>query len=364
MQNLKQLLFLLTPKELKSASLLLFLTLIMALLDVMGVASVLPFITVLTNPNLIETNSILNYMFEASKIFGVKDNNQFLFALGVLVFVLLITSLVFKALTIYLQVRFIYMREYTIGRRLVEGYLHQPYTWFLNRHSADLGKNILSEVSQVISNAFIPLMELISKGMVTIALLLLLIFADPKLALVIGLILAIIYWIIFNSASDYLKHIGKIRLDSNELRFTTVNEAFGASKEIKVGGLEEVYIARFSNSSKTFAKVQAYVQVIAHLPRFILEAIAFGGILLLILYLISKTGNFNNALPVITLYVFAGYRLLPALQQIYASLTSLRFVGPSVNKLYADLKNLKPIYLDHSKGEISFNDKIVLNNVN
>ena len=80
MQNLKQLLFLLTPKELKSASLLLFLTLIMALLDVIGVASVLPFMTVLTNPNLIETNSILNYMFETSKIFGVKDNNQFLFA--------------------------------------------------------------------------------------------------------------------------------------------------------------------------------------------------------------------------------------------------------------------------------------------
>jgi hypothetical protein len=55
------------------------------------------------------------------------------------------TSLAFKALTTYSQTRFALMREYSIGKRLVEGYLHQPYSWFLNRHSADLGKTILSE---------------------------------------------------------------------------------------------------------------------------------------------------------------------------------------------------------------------------
>ena len=67
-----------------------------------------------------------------------------------MVFVLLVASLSFKALTTYVQVRFVQMREYSIGRRLVEGYLHQPYNWFLGRHSADLGKTILSEVVIVI----------------------------------------------------------------------------------------------------------------------------------------------------------------------------------------------------------------------
>ena len=117
---------------------------------------------------------------------------------------------------------------------------------------------------------------------------------------------------------------------------------FGAAKEVKVGGLEETYIKAFSNSAKIFAETQASSSSISQLPRFILEAIAFGGILLIILYTMAQTGSFIMLLPVISLYVFAGYRLMPALQKIYSSFTQLTFVGPSLDKLYYDLKSLKP----------------------
>ena len=106
---------------------------IMALLDMIGVASVLPFLAVLTNPEIIQTNILLNTMFQASSIFSVENNQQFLFALGILVLTL-VFSLIFKAITIYTQLRFIQNREYTTGKRLVKLYLNQPYSWFLNRH--------------------------------------------------------------------------------------------------------------------------------------------------------------------------------------------------------------------------------------
>ena len=88
----KKLLFLLTPSERRSAFFLVIMMLVMALLDMIGVASILPFMAVLTNPNLIETNLILNVMFEASEVFGVKNDQEFLFALGALVFCLLLIS--------------------------------------------------------------------------------------------------------------------------------------------------------------------------------------------------------------------------------------------------------------------------------
>ena len=135
-----------------------------------GVASILPFMAVLTNPSIVETNFFLNSMFEFSKIIGIENNQQFLFALGILVFITLLLSLLFKAVTTYFQVRFVMMREFSIGKRLVEGYLRQPYSWFLNRHSADLGKNILSEVGQVIAIGLKPLMEIIAKGILVIML--------------------------------------------------------------------------------------------------------------------------------------------------------------------------------------------------
>ena len=363
MQTFKKLLFLLSPNERRKALMLLFMILIMALLDVIGVASILPFMAVITNPNIIETNSILNKMFQASATFGVDDNQQFLFALGVLVFVLLIISLIFKAFTTYFQTRFVQMREYSIGKRLVEGYLQQPYSWFLNQNSADLGKTILSEVAQVISGGIKPLIDLIAKSMITIALIVLLIIANPKLALIISVSLSLVYGFIFFFIRSYLNKIGEKRLKNNQLRFKTVSEAFGATKEIKVGGLEQTFINSFSNSAQILAQTQAISSILSQLPRFFLEAIAFGGTMLIILYMMKLTGSFNNILPIISLYVFAGYRLIPALQQIYSSFTRLTFVGPSLNKLYHDMNKLKSVEQNQNEGVLKLNKSIVLKNL-
>ena len=103
MRIIKQILYLLTPDERMNAGLLMLMTLIMALLDTIGVASILPFMAVLSNPSLVETNLILSYLFQAFKIFGVENNQQFLFALGVLAFTILVFSLAFKALTTFIQ---------------------------------------------------------------------------------------------------------------------------------------------------------------------------------------------------------------------------------------------------------------------
>jgi len=341
MLTLKKLLSLLTSPERKRAGLLMGMILMMAFLDMLGVASILPFMAVLANPELVQTNTVLNTAFITSSHIGIYTTEQFLFALGVLVFVLLVTSLAFKALTTYAQTRFALMREYSIGKRLVEAYLHQPYSWFLNRHSADLGKTILSEVGTVIGNGMIPLMTLMAQGMVALALLILLLVVDPLLALSVGVVLGLAYAGIFVVMSGWLKRLGQARVKANQARYTAVSEAFGAAKEVKVGGLEQAYIQRFSKPAEIYAKGQATAQIIAQLPRFALEGIAFGGMLLVMLYLMTKSGSFAAALPIIALYAFAGYRLMPALQQIYGAFTQLRFAGPALDALHKDISSLQ-----------------------
>jgi len=362
MQTLKKLIYLLTPPERKHVSFLLLMILIMALLDTIGVASILPFVGVLSNPGLLETNIVLKTMFQASSKFGVENRQQFFFASGILVFGLLISSLIFKTLTIYIQIRFVKMLEYSISKRLVEGYLQKPYSWFLGHHSADLGKSILSEASNV-SDAMSFMMELITKGILTITLIALLILIDPKLALIVFFTLGGVYAIIFKFTRGFLGRIGKERLKANQFRFTTVSEAFGASKVIKVGGLEQTYINNFSDSAQTFARHQVSAQIIGLLPRFIIEAIAFGGMLLVMLYLIAKTGTFTSALPIISVYAFAGYRLMPAIQQVYFSITQLRFISPAVNVLYNDFKNIKPFNRHKDQSALPFNKVITLNHI-
>jgi ABC-type multidrug transport system fused ATPase/permease subunit len=354
---------LLTPSERKRAGLLLGVILVMALLDMIGVASIMPFIAVLANPELVETNAFLKTAFTVSKSLGVNTTDQFLFALGILVFVLLVVSLAFKALTTYAQLRFTLMREYSIGKRLMEGYLYQPYSWFLGRHSAELGKTILSEVNSVIYNAVNPMMLLIAQGAVATALLTLLLLIDSKLALIVGLTLTAAYALIYKASRGILARIGQERLKANQERFTAVCEAFGASKEVKVGGLEQAYIQRFSDPARTFAHHQTTALLISQLPRFALEAIAFGGMLLVVLYIMAQSGDFASALPIIVLYAFAGYRLMPALQQIYGSVTQLRFAGPAIDALHNDLMSLQPARLDPSQYAIPLNHAITLSQI-
>jgi len=314
METIRKLVDLLSPAERKRAGVLMAMMLVMALLDMLGVASILPFIAVLADPALVETNPILSWAYQLSANVGVASVEQFLFLLGFLVFVLLVFSLTFKALTTYAQTRFALMREYSIGKRLVEGYLHQPYSWFLNRHSADLGKNILSEVSSVIYGGMIPLMTLMAQLAVTIALLGLLLLVDPWLAVSVGLGLGIAYGGILALMSGWLNTLGQARIQANQERYTVVSEAFGAAKEVKAGGLERIFIERFANPAETYA--------------------------------------------------FAGYRLMPALQQIYGAVTQLKFAGPALNALHTDLMGLKPIEPYAKVSEpLPLNKYIELNNI-
>ena len=340
------------------------LILVMAFLEMLGVASILPFMSILANPDLLKTNSLLKTAFAASGHIGIYNTNEFLFFLGVLFFVLLVTSLIFKAIVTYTQNHFALMQEYSICKRLVEGYLNQPYAWFLNRHSADLGKTILSEVSVVIHGGLIPLMSLIAQSTIALALLILLVIVDPLLAMSISMGLGLVYVVIFTLVSGWVKNLGQARIQANKERYTAVSEAFGAAREVKVGGLEQFYIQRFTKPAEIYAKGQATAQIIGQLPRFALEAVAFGGMLLVIIYLMAKGNNFASALPIISLYAFAGYRLMPALQQIYGAFTQLTYVGPALDALCQELNNLQIISIqqDHLN-EVPLSRAITLNQV-
>ena len=174
--------------------------------------------------------------------------------------------------SLYTQSRFAMMRG-SVGVRLVN-YLHQPYGWFLNRHGADLGKTILSEVSIVVQSGIIPMLTLIAQSAVTLALLILLVIVDPILSLSVGVVLGLAYSGIIAVVSSRLRHLGQTRTAANQERFKVVGEAFGAAKEVKVGGHEPAYIQRFSKPAEIYASKPA--QIISQLRASPLEAIALG----------------------------------------------------------------------------------------
>ena len=365
MPTYKKLLYLLTSYEKRKSMLLLCMMLILAFFEMLGVVSIMPFMAVLTSPDLIQTNPILNNFFYLSKKFGVETNNQFLFVLGVSVFLLLMFSISFKALTNYAALRFTFMRQFSLGKRLIERYLHQPYSWFLNRHSADLGKNIISEVSHIVNQVLNPLLNLIQNIFITLAILIILILVNLNIAIKVGLTLGFAYGIIYFFTRRLVFKIGNERLKASESLFISVIEAFGAIKEVKLAGLEKNFISRYSIPAKKLAESQALLGLLSNLPRFALEVIAFGGIILVTLFFIaqSESGNINDMIPIMALYVFAGYRLMPALQAIYRSVAQIRYAKPSLDNLYNDLKNSKSTIPASDENRLEFKKNITLKNI-
>ncbi|VFQ47454.1 ABC transporter ATP-binding protein [Desulfoluna butyratoxydans] len=310
--------------------------LIMGLLEVVGVASIMPFIAVVSNPEIIKSNIYLSFLYNTV---GFTATEPFLILLGAVVFVLVLGSLIFKALANWVLARYTHMRTYSISSKLLDGYLYRPYTWFLNRHSADLSNLVLAEVQQVINYALMPAVQLISNIVVAIFLSSLIVAVDPMVALVSVATISCAYVFIYVILRKYLKAIGVQRLNSNLSRYQVVQEAFGGIKEVKVMGLECAYSRNFRNHSLRFAQCQAMNQIIGQLPRFALEGLVFGGMLILMLtLLVSRGGELGEVLPMLVLYAFAGTRLMPALQQIYLGMTRLRFGKPALDKLHKEFK--------------------------
>ena len=241
MHKFKKLILILSPYERKRAWYLLIMIIVMALIDMLGVASIMPFIALLTNPDIIETNAILKFAYLKGSFFGIDNEKQFLIAAGIFVFLLLITSISFKVLTTYFQSRFIEMTKHNISERLVGKYLYQPYTWFLDRNSSILGKSILSEVGNVMGRGLTPMISLISNSLLTLLLFILLVLVEPVLTLIVILIVSVFYGLVYKFNQNLIRRIGEENFRANELRFKVLLEAFGATKEIKLAGLENIF---------------------------------------------------------------------------------------------------------------------------
>lgn len=360
----RKLLALLNAHERKRLYLLFAAVLATAFAEVAGVASVMPFLSLVANPESVHDSAILSWVYET---FGFPSENRFLFAVGVGVLVVLTVSNTLAAVTIWGLMRFAWMRNHALSRRLLGRYLARPYVFFLNRNTADLGKNILMEIQQMINQLLIPGLQALARGVVALAIFGLLVAVDPVLAVVIALVLGGAYGIIYVGVRRLLYRIGQDRFAANRERFQIANEAFGGIKHLKLLGREPAFLDRFTGPSKRFSSAMATSMVLSQAPRYALELIAFGGVLVIVLYLLATGYGLEGVLPLAGLYAFAGYRLMPSLQQVFRGVTQVRFNAPILESLHEELEGVADDPLKGRRASdpaaLPFQDRLTLSGV-
>jgi ABC-type bacteriocin/lantibiotic exporter with double-glycine peptidase domain len=331
----RKLLDLLSARE-KTHLYLIFAALVgLAFVDMAGVASILPFIAVVANPDVIQTNRWLKLAYDS---FGFTSLQSFLFSLGMLVLGLLVFSNLFKALIAWLSLKYDNRLNYMLARRLLASYLARPYEFFLSHNTVELGKIVLSEARLVIAGVLGPAMQLMSSFLVALFILALLLAVNPVIALTITIVIGGPYGVIYLVTARRLARLGRVQYEANSMKHKVVSEALSGIKDLKILGRAGVFLERFSVHAWRHGQINATVGAISQLPRFALETIAFGGILLIVLFKLGSDQNASEMVPILALYAFAGYRLLPAIQQIFANISTMRYNLYALTVVHQDLK--------------------------
>lgn len=333
-KNIRQLLSIFSPRERLRLVGVLIAMLSMGIMQMAGVGVILPFVALLSNPETVHSNALLSWFYV---VLGFSSTHSFLIFIGsVLLFVLLASNAI-TAFTIWVMTRFTWNVQKRISMRLLSGYLHQPYAAFLNRNTADIGKNILIESQQFTNGVLMPVLRMLAFGITAAMIIGLLFWLKPWIALAVVVIFGGAYLLIYMTIRRVLLRIGTTRMKANTERFQTVDEAFGSVKEVKVLNREHHFLNRYEPTADTFARVITQQQVIGQIPRYAIEGLAYSVVMAAILYLLASGDGLLSALPVASAFIVAGYRLLPALQNIYQSFAQLRFNQPVLETLQKDL---------------------------
>jgi ABC-type multidrug transport system fused ATPase/permease subunit len=359
-ETFRRLVSLFPRRERRGLTWLLPSVLLLAGLQVLGIGSVMPFLSVVANPGEIETNRYLNWL---QTTLGLHSRPSFLLALGGICLGTLVIANAASALITWLSVRYAEMRTHALASSILEQYLNRPYVFFLGSNSAELGVRVLADVVTIVSGMLLPALQLVSQGAMVLLLVLLLVRIDPFLSLVVLLVLGGLYAGIYLSVRGRLALIGARKAEANAGQFLALSEASGAVKEIKVFHLERFFLDRFKAPNLRMAQAHASQSVLTSVPHYALEVVAFGGILGIVLFKIASGQSIANVLPLVGLYGYAILRIKPALQTIYTSVTQIRFNRPVLDRVYAEFQPPDARAIPFPSATVSFSRTIELRDV-
>lgn len=313
---------------------LLTLSILSGIIDTLGVVSIMPFMTIIANPELTQTNDYLNFLFTNLEF---TSNTSFITFLGVLTFIILMISMIVKALNTFYIYKFVLKCEGKLSQLIFSHFVNLSYSSFLSKDRSKIEKQVLSESTIITNSGILPIITIFTQGLIIFLIVSVLMWVDYKLAIISGGVLSITYILIFKRNSKILESIGEKRIFANENRFKLVSEALNNIRDIKLGGYEKHFDEDYIKYSTDYVNFQATSSILATVPRFLVEGLAFGGMIAIVVYLNFTKTNFGEIIPVVSLYALAGYRLMPALQQIYASSSQLKFVVSSINELNPEI---------------------------
>tara|TARA_R110002049_G_scaffold101855_1_gene247104 strand:- start:12994 stop:14802 length:1809 start_codon:yes stop_codon:yes gene_type:complete len=341
-----------------------FFFLITAIFQVAGIASIAPFIAVISDPGIIQTNPILQKVYA---LLGSTDVTSFMTSYSILVAAFILISNSIAAYAIWLLFRFSAAAGLELQNRLFGSYIRNQYIFFAQHNSSKLIASINQLIPRYVYMVLQPLLNLVAQAFIAIIIIIGLFVMDPILALIAMSLIGLVYIGIYLFVRKNMVHSGETITYVSKRMLLLLNESIGGIKEVKLLGIESWYKDEFLETTKKGLNASAFIGLAGDLPKYIVETVVFMAILVLAVYLLSVHGS-GGALSIVSFYAMAGYKILPAAQTIYKSLADIKSNAPVINDITQTLNDANkfpsaPDLCDNKKDKKFRSLKIELTNV-
>ena len=303
-------------------------------LETLGVGLVIPALALLTQNDLAHSYPALQSLLQA-----LGNPSQQTLVIGgmlMLVGVYLIKAL-FLAFLTWQQTRFAYGVQAQLSQRLFTVYLRQPYTFHLQRNSAQLIRNVVTEVSQFTHSGVTSGMLLLTESLVLLGLCSLLLIVEPLGALITVSVLSLAAWGFHHLSRGRLLRWGEARQHHEGLRIQHLQQGLGGAKDVKLLGREADFLEQYRVHNDQSARVGQMQTTLQQLPRLWLELLAVSGLAILVISMLAQDRALETVLPTLGLFAAAAFRLMPSVNRMLVSVQSLRYSLPVIDTLHTEL---------------------------
>jgi ATP-binding cassette, subfamily B, bacterial PglK len=315
-----------------------------SLVEMAGVGSVMPFLAVLTKPELIEENAILAW---ANQFLGTPSQGLFFIYFSILICGLLLLRSGISILMTYVKLKYSNLVYRHFAIRLIRTYLYMPYEFYITNNTSVMLKHVTKEIMGIRSVLNVTV-QLITDCLVLVCLLGLLVTIEPVVTIIGGISSILCIGFLSSLTKQRLFFWSKVNENSHSELFKEGKQILDGVKEIKVFGVEEKFTQRYKHHLKSYNLCNLRIGILTQFPAIILESIAYVLFFIVFWVLFYKWGSFSAVIPVMGIFAMAIQRLTPAIKGISNSLSALRSYNANMAVLheilvkYSDFPNLKP----------------------
>jgi ATP-binding cassette, subfamily B, bacterial PglK len=316
---------------------LFFLALLVSLVETVGIAAIMPFISIATDLSVIDNNIYYNYIFN---FFNFSNKINFIVSFGVLLVFFYIFRSLLNVYFVYKNSEFYHGKYYKTAVRLFDIYMNMKYEDFMTKNTSFLTKSIITE-TQILSNILHSLLMIFSEIMVFLFIFIIFLFVDYKVTLILILFLILLSLIMFKLVSKTIKQKGSERAIFQAKFYEIISKGFNNYKILKIDSDKDNLVSEFDDTGKKYSRSMVVDSVLNSLPRSILEAISFSIVVIMILSIIVTSKSASEAgysIGIMSVFVLGLYRLMPSVNRVLSGFNTVIFHHEALNIIVDSLK--------------------------